>query len=115
MALRPVERVLLQTLEDIDPEKSERLKAELFDFQNVKTHRSSRTVWQVLERLLVFGLPLLVVEEIRESYVAFPAMLAAILLFYFLEIVEDPFDKLEFRLSAPEDARRTAAKQLPSR
>lgn len=52
MKLRPVEEVLLQTLEDIDPGEAARLKAELYE------EPSSWTLESVYE-LALRGLPLL--------------------------------------------------------
>jgi hypothetical protein len=53
MKLRPVEEVLLQTLEDIDPGEAARLKAELYDEPSSLIHESvSELALRVLPLLL---------------------------------------------------------------
>ena len=107
MALRPVERVLLQTLEDIDPRQAERLKAELFELTDFSEQPLVR---QRIARLLEgFALALAAwvsveawtVHVFEGSYlsrapVVFPILIAFVLIFY--AIGEDPLDIVNFRL-----------------
>jgi len=55
MALRPVEQVLLETLEDIDPEEAGRLRAEVCELSRSRASRLGSTLlrWELGVMLLL--------------------------------------------------------------
>ncbi len=54
MTLRPVEQVLLQTLNDIDPKQAERLTKELYGFPKAREHALVLFLIEVIQFTIVF-------------------------------------------------------------
>lgn len=121
MALRPVEKVLLQTLEDIDPLQAERLKAELFELTDLSEQPLFRErIARLLEGFFVAFAAWISVEAwtvhfsegsyLGRAPIVFPILIGFLLIFY--AIGEDPLDIINFRLP-PKSEPATIQKNSP--